>query len=149
MTATINVSWAQPDERNIGRTDPCWYVYQSTSDLVCTVSNGERSVDVYADGEMRIHVLDENKEIIGYIRYCDEFSDFGIINDEDYNTIVCDPEAKHAFGGITMSFDVIDSPWFDLYDNQGNHLDWVDFDLTDSINKAASLLGDATPTTTE
>ena len=122
-------------------------MYQSSSDLVCTVSDGTNSISVYADGEMRIHVLDESGEVIGRIRYCDQFSDFGIINDEEFNTIVCDPEATHTFGGITMRFDVVHHPWFDLYDDQGKHLDWVDYDLTDSINKATSLLGEITPTT--
>lgn len=147
MTTTINVSWAQPDERTIGRTDPCWYVYQSTSDLVCTVSDGERSIGVYADGEMRIRVINESDETIAVIRYCDEIEEWKITNDRELAMIVYEPDVTHIVEGISVRFEVDNSPWFDLYDDKGEHLDWVDYDLTDSINKAASLLRDKDTTT--
>jgi hypothetical protein len=57
MTTTINITWHQPDERSEGREDSAWYSYSADHhDIVASVSNGERTIHIYADGEVRVHL---------------------------------------------------------------------------------------------
>jgi hypothetical protein len=131
------IQWVQPDERHSGREDACWYIYQSNSDLVCRVSRHGDAVQVRADGEMRINVLDENNEIVGVIRYGDQFREYGINNDNDLGNFVFGEEDHLPSQGGKVRFEVIDSPWFDLYDGKsGDHLDRVHDTLTGAVNAA-------------
>ena len=132
MTTTINITWNQPDERSQGREDSAWYTYQSEHDLVVTVSNGERSISVYADGEMRVIVRGEDS----IIRYCDEWTEYGINNDADIFQASED-------GRIEW----VNNSWFDLYANDDNvgdqgWLDCVHHSLTEAIEQAIALLSE-------
>lgn len=136
----MSINWAQPDERDIDRNDACWYIYGSTSDLVCSISNGVKTVNVYADGEMRVHVIDEAGEVISVIRYCDQFAQWGIISDTDIGNHVFGDDPHTAPNGQKVTFDVVNSPWFDLYDDEGYHLDYVRDTLTGAVTEATNLL---------
>jgi len=134
MNNTINITWHQPDERSDGREDSTWYTYQSQHDLVVTVSNGERSISVYADGEMRVHIEQDGDVVV--VRYCDGFSGLGINNDADIF------EASES-GRLEW----VNNSWFDLYaDDQSvgdfGWLDCVQHRLTDAIEQATALLSD-------
>lgn len=141
METTVDITWAQPDERKEGREDACWYVHQSTSDLVCSLSNGVKSVHIFADGEMRVHVIDEAGEVIGVIRYGDQFREYGITNDEQLLEIVFPGEAQHVTPqGQKVRFDVVNNPWFDVYDDEGQHIDMLSFALNEVVDDATNLL---------
>ena len=132
MTTTINITWSQPDERSDGREDSAWYTYQSEHDLVVTVSNGERSISVYADGEMRVIVRDEDS----IIRYFEDWAEHGIKNDAEIF------EASES-GRIEW----VNNSWFDLYadDQSVGDYGWLDCvcdTLTDAIQQAIALLSD-------
>jgi hypothetical protein len=141
METTVDITWHQPDEREQGREDACWYIYQSTSDLVCSLSNGVKGVHITADGEMRIHVIDENGDVIGIIRYCDDFREYGITNDEQLLDFVFLAESEYVTPqGQKVRFDIIHNPWFDVYDDEGIHLDMLSFGLNEILDDATELL---------
>ena len=134
MTTTINITWHQPDERSLGRDDSAWYTYQSQHDAVVTVSNGEREITVYADGEMRIHIEEDGDIVV--VRYCDRLPENGINNDAELNVAVESGEAEF-----------INNSWFDLYATDHNvgdqgWLDCVHHSLTDAIEQATALLSE-------
>ena len=134
MTTTINTTWHQPDERSQGREDSAWYTYQSQHDAVVTVSNGEREITVYADGEMRVH-FDLDGDIV-VVRYCDKFPENGINNDADIF------EASE-----NGRLEWVNNSWFDLYATDHNvgdagWLDCVHHSLTDAIEQATALLSE-------
>lgn len=134
MTTTINITWHQPDERSQGREDSAWYTYQSEHDAVATVSNGEREITIYADGEMRVIMNDGEMRTV--VRYYDQFREYGITNDADIF------EASEA-GRLEW----VNNSWFDLYtdsDNVGDcgWLDCVHHSLTEAIDHATALLSD-------
>ena len=137
MTSTIKITWDQPDERSDGRENSAWYTYQSQHDLVVTVSNGERSISVYADGEMRVNVRDDDGEWdYSVIRYCEEWAEHGINNDAEIF------RASEA-GRIEW----VNNSWFDLYadDQSVGDYGWLDCvcdTLTDAIEQATALLSD-------
>ena len=131
MTTTINITWEQPDERAEGREDSAWYTHSSAHDAVCTVSNGEREITIYADGEMRAIVDDD-----GTIRYCDQWSEHGITNDAEIF------EASED-GRIEW----VNNSWFDLYatDHNVGDFGWLDsvcHSLTEAIEQATVLLSE-------
>lgn len=132
MTTTINITWHQPDERSQGREDSAWYTYQSQHDEVVTVSNGERGITIYADGEMRVIVRDEDS----IIRYCEEWTENGINNDAEIF------EASES-GRIEW----VNNSWFDLYatDHNVGDFGWlnsVQHSLTEAIEQATALLSE-------
>lgn len=134
MTTTIKVTWHQPDERPLGREDSAWYTYQSAHDAVVTISNGEREITVYADGEMRVHI-DYDGDIV-VLRYCDKWAENGINNDADIFEACEDGRLEW-----------VNNSWFDLYasdDNVGDNgwLDCVSHSLTDAIEQATALLSE-------
>ena len=131
MTTTINITWHQPDERSEGREDSAWYIYQSQHDAVCTVSNGEREITIYADGEMRVIVYGEE-----IVRYCEQFREYGIKADAD---LITAEENGHIEWG--------NNPWFDLYatDHNVGDFGWLDsvcHTLSDAIEQATLLLSE-------
>lgn len=140
MTTTINITWHQPDERPQGRDDAAWYIYQSAHDAVATVSNGEREIVIYADGEMRVTVFGETygEDSLDFsiLRYCDQWRQYGITNDADIF------EASED-GRI----DWVNNPWFDLYatDHNVGDFGWLDsvcHSLSDAIEQATVLLSE-------
>jgi hypothetical protein len=96
------------------------------SNLVITVTNADlkdKSINIYCDGEMRIN---HNGEIItDYI----ELINNDIIDDDDLN-------------GLYDESKVQMNPWFDLYDQDGEHLDIVLYDIHDAMETAKNILID-------
>ena len=94
------------------------------SNLVITVTNADlkdKSINIYCDGEMRIN---HNGEIItDYI----ELINNDIIDDDDLN-------------GLYDESKVQMNPWFDLYDQDGEHLDIVLYDIYDAMETAKDML---------
>jgi len=138
MTTTINITWHQPDERSQGREDSAWYTYQSAHDLVVTVSNGDREIDIFADGEMRVLVYDlaDRTNDPSIIRYCDRWTEHGINNDADI--FQASEEGRIEW---------VNNSWFDLYATDHNvgdagWLDCVHHSLTDAIEQATALLSE-------
>jgi hypothetical protein len=139
MTTTINITWHQPDERSQGREDSAWYTYQTQHDAVCTVSNGEREITIYADGEMRVHLVHNPADWSqghDVIRYCDQWAQYDIKNDNDI--------FEMSEEGL---IDWVNNSWFDLYTNNHNvgedgWLDSVNHSLTDAIEQATLLLSE-------
>lgn len=135
MTTTIDITWHQPDERSQGREDSAWYSHSADHhDIVASVSNGERTVHIYADGEQRVHLAynprdwSEGHEVI---RYCDQWAQYDLKS--DYEIF----EATES-GRI----DWINNSWFDLYADEQGWSDCVQHTLTDAIASATELLAD-------
>ena len=135
MTTTINITWHQPDERSQGREDSAWYTYSADHhDIVASVSNGERTIHIYADGEQRAHLAydptdwEKGHEVI---RYCDQWGD--IKNDADIF------EASES-----GRLDWVNNSWFDLYAEGQDWFDSVQHTLSDAIESAHELLADDT-----
>ena len=133
MTTTINITWHQPDERSQGREDSAWYTHSADQhDIVATISNCERTVHIYADGEQRVHLAynpadwSQGHEVI---RYCDQWAQFGIKNDTDI--------FEMSEEGL---IEWVNNSWFDLYAD--DHLDCVQHTLSDAIASATELLAD-------
>ena len=148
MTTTINIEWVQHDQREQGREDSCWYTWSSEHDLVAYVSKGERTIAIHADGQMRIDAfLPVGLEYLheGTIRYCDELEEFGILKDLDLWGL---PDASHIrFDMVGPNsngyYYVIDNnSWFDLYSEDGEHLDCVCHTLTEAIEQATKIIND-------
>jgi hypothetical protein len=132
---TINLTWAQPDERNQQREDSCWYTFGHGHDLVVRVTQGDRTIEIFADGEMDVRVYDKpnGSTEAGRIRYCEQFPEYGMNNDAEVF------EASEA-GRIEW----IHNSWFDLYSEDGEHLDVVCHTLTEAIEKATEIINDNT-----
>lgn len=148
MTTTINIEWVQPDEREQEREDSCWYTHQSEHDLVAYVAKGERTVAIHADGEMRIDAYKKvGLEYLheGTIRYCDDLSDFGITKDSDLWGL---PHASHDYLDLVgpnaegFYLSVANNSWFDLYSEDGEHLDCVCDTLSHAIEVATNIIND-------
>ena len=135
MTTTINITWHQPDERSQGREDSAWYTYSPDHhDIIATVSNGERTVHIYADGEQRVHIpyeVGDWSKGHHVVRSSDEWSAHNINNDKDIF------EASES--GL---LDWINNSWFDLYADEQGWSDCVQHTLTDAIASATELLAD-------
>lgn len=128
---TTDITWYQPDERHLGREDSAWYTYESTHDIVASLSEGSRTVSIYADGEMRVHrAYDPTDWTKGHsvIRYCDQWGDLK----SDYEIF----EATES-GRIEW----IDNSWFDLYINGQEWEGMVHHSLSEAIESAIALLG--------
>lgn len=134
----INITWHQPDERSLGRDDSAWYTHQSSHDLVVTVSKGDREIDIFADGEMRVLVYERDHDPANpdIIRYCDRWKLHGITNDADI--FQASEEGRIEW---------LNNSWFDLYATDqnvgdGGWLDCVEHSLTDAIEQATVLLSE-------
>jgi hypothetical protein len=135
MTTTINITWHQPDERSIGREDSAWYSHSADHhDIIATVSNGERSIHICADGEVRVHLAYNPADWSqGHhvIRYCDQWGQYEIKNDNDI--------FEMAEEGL---IEWVNNSWFDLYAEKRGWSDCVNHTLTDAIASATELLTD-------
>ena len=135
MTTTITITWHQPDMRPMGREDSAWYTY-FTHDLVASVSNGERTIRIHADGEMRVHIAYSPLDWAqghSVIRYCDQWEQWEINNDNDIYE-------SAEIGRIEW----ISNSWFDLYAEGQDWFDSVQHTLSDAIESAHELLADDT-----
>ena len=133
----VQLSWIQPDERRFGREDSCWYVYGPAGhDLVLWVTRGDRTIGIYADGEMRVIVYDDPTDLLAgqeVVRYSEDWAEHKINNDAEVF------EACEA-GRIEWA----NNPWFDLYSEDGEHLDVVCDTLTQAIESATKIINDDT-----
>lgn len=150
MSITINLEWSQADERNEKREDSAWYTFGHGHDLVVTVRQGERTISIYADGEMDMSVVekqgDEFQEI-GRVRYCEQLAEFGITQDDDLWGL--EPvENEYDLSGPNRAglyFRIHHNSWFDLYEGEdGEHLDAVCHTLTEAIELATKIVTDDT-----
>jgi len=149
-TDTISFDWAQPDEREQGREDSCWYTFTgSAHDIVTHVSRGERVIDIYVDGEMRIDAFrKEGDDFVhqGTVRYCDDLSDYGIERDDDLWGLPDAPRAdEYDLQGPNKAgyyFLIDHNSWYDLYTEDGEHLDCVRDTLTSAIETAVEIIND-------
>lgn len=146
---TVQMEWAQPDERSEGRDDPAWYTYADGHDLVVRVTKGDRQIGIYADGEMRIRVYrmeSGNLEQQGVIRYFDQLGEYGIKNDTDLVDMTSLPWVDgymDTYGPNPQGFyyGLDHNSWFDLYTDD-EHLDCVHHSLTEAIEQAAKIVND-------
>ena len=109
-------------------SSPEFYCKGQVSNLVMTVSNvdlKDKHIDIYCDGDM---MLEYNGETI---RNCYELVSSGIDNDSDLSDIFNESEPGSQ---------VIMNPWFDLYDQDGQHLDLVSYDIYQSMEDAKNIL---------
>lgn len=136
MTTTINITWHQPDERSQGREDSVWYSHSADHhDIIATVSNGERSIHIYADGEVRAHLAYDPadwKKGHHVIRYCDQWGQYDINNDFDIY--------KMSEAG---SVDWVNNSWFELYAEGQGWWECTQHALSDAIQSATELLADS------
>lgn len=135
MNNTIELTWAQPDERPEGREDSCWYTYQTENDPVVYVTKGDRTIEVCADGEMRVLVYHDPKNPSAgqdIVRYAEDWAEHNINNDAD---VFEASESDRIEWGANS--------WFDLYaihNDRVFHLDAVCHTLSDAIEQATGLL---------
>lgn len=148
---TITLDWFQPDERNEKREDSCWYTHTGSGhDLIVIVSRGDRSISVYADGEMDIRVYEKHGDRfqeIGSIRYFEDLLDYNIKTDDDLWGLA-HQDGEYDMKGPNRNgyyFQFVHNSWFDLYGgNDDNHLDCVHDALSDAIAQATTIINDDT-----
>lgn len=135
---SIELKWHQPDERTEGREDSSWYTYESNHDAVVTVTKGDDSITVYADGEMRVLIYREGDPHKGYdtVRYCDQWAEHAITNDAD----IVEANEKGSIEWVNNS-------WYDLYcdDHEIGDDGWLNcvcHSLSDAIEQATTLLNE-------
>ena len=130
-----------PHEREFCK-DPAFYVWDANAhQLVARVTYKDRTISVYCDGEMRLHVWDSKQARIDnanyqVIRYSDRLAQAGIETDE---------QLQKAIDEERIEFD--NNAWFDLYaddDTVGDQgwLNCVHFDIEEAILQASELIGD-------
>lgn len=148
------LTWAHPDLRSDSKEDALFYDSGYGHGLVVSVSKGERTVGVYADGEVDIRVYtlegDEFQEV-ERLRYCDDnaLASYGVTNDDeiwglDYVDNADNPDLRGP-NKAGFYFDIVDSNWFDLYSdarNNSDHLDHVSHSLTEAIAEAVGIVND-------
>lgn len=129
------------DERTDKCQDPAFYVWDAQChQFVASVrlADTDREVNVYCDGEMRIHVWSDKRSRergtdFDVVRYSDDLSDVGIADD----LTLVDSDDRIEW---------INNAWFDLYTtntlNGDGWLDCVTFSLNDAIDEAKKLLVD-------
>ncbi len=107
--------------------DASFYTDGDGHSWAATVTHGDSSIHVYADGEMKLLVWAEDGTI-DVVRTCEDLVGAGIGTD-----------AKLA--KVTGRSEWVNNSWFDLYDGEtGDHLDAVCHTLTEAINLAKENL---------
>jgi len=116
------------DYRVFGRSSPEFYAY-SAHEKVAEVSDGESTIYVYCDGEMRYEMADGDVRRV----YPEDLAAAGLTADVHI-------EKAHEQGLF------INNPWFDLYgDFDEVHAEWLDtvsHDLTQAVEEAKLLLAE-------
>jgi hypothetical protein len=148
-TTEIHFEWGQPDDRLYGREDSCWYTGGYGHDLVVHVRRADRLISVFVDGEMDIRVYERGDGATdfsdaGRIRYDDAFAEFGVEKDSDLWGLPFVEGESDLRGPNKLGyyFDFIHNSWYDLYSEQGEHLDCVTHSLTEAIECAIKILND-------
>jgi hypothetical protein len=122
--------------------DPAFYVWDANAhQLVAQVSCGDRTISVFCDGELRLHVWASKEARIDnanyqVIRYSDRLAEAGIETDE---------QLQKALDEERIEFE--NNSWFDLYaddDSVGDAgwLNCVHFDVEEAILQASELITD-------
>jgi hypothetical protein len=109
-------------------SSPEFYCEGQTSNLVMTVTNADlkdKFIAIYCDGDMRLEYNGET------ITDCWELRNNDINNDSDLADV---------FDEVEEGSQVIMNPWFDLYDQDGNHLDMVFHDIYLAMEEAKTIL---------
>lgn len=109
-------------------SSPEFYCEGQTSNLVVTVSNvdlKDKFIAIYCDGDM---LLEYNGETI---TDCWELRNNDINNDSDLADI---------FDEVEEGSQVIMNPWFDLYDQDGEHLNMIFHDIYLAMEEAKNIL---------
>jgi hypothetical protein len=129
------VSYEYPEDYRKGREDASFYAADYNGhELVATVTCGEHTVRIYCDGEMRYHKwtsidAKNNGEDATILRYSDRLNEAGITND------------KQLYAAMDIDLiEVVNNPWFDLYDDRYGHLDCVCDTLEDALFQAARIV---------
>lgn len=128
-TQEFTYTWLMPDGRPNGQEDPAWYVTGYGHSLVCSVTDGQREVQIFCDGEMSVAIGND------IIKDEADWQAHGIHNDA---------EIARAFDDGRIEWE--NNAWFDLYDTSGliscGHLDCVHHALSDAIAQAEALLAE-------
>lgn len=126
------------------RRDPAWYVCDpSHHEHIATITEGDREVRVFRDGEMRIHIWDSKESRDAgaqpdIIRYTDRLVGAGIETDE---------QLAKAHDEDRLEWHM--NAWYDLYaygavsDEGGGEPVWLDcvqHDLPTAIGEAVRAL---------
>jgi hypothetical protein len=107
---------------------PEFYCEGGVSNLVVIVSNADlkgKFIAIHCDGDMLIEYNGET------ITNCHQLRNSGITNDSDLSDI---------FDEVKPGSQVIMNPWFDFYDQDGNHLDMVFHDIHIAMEEAKNIL---------
>jgi hypothetical protein len=131
------------DDNKKPMRDSAFFVGDYGHELVATVSDEtrDRSISVFCDGEMRIHLW-ETKEARDrgddpeVIRYVDRLLQAGLTNDE-----------LLAKANEEERLEWINNTWFDLYaspanDAEGGWLNAVHHDIVEAVEQAKELIND-------
>jgi len=136
---TVEYNFVSDDDLRL-RRDPAFYVADASAhELVATVTSDDRTICVYCDGEMRVHVWntkkarEANEAPDHIVRYCGDFIDIGI--DTDKKLVKNDERMEWG-----------NNAWFDLY-AYGEGIDdgWlncVHHDLMEAVEQAKALIND-------
>lgn len=124
-----DVKWfkeASPD-----RTDPTFYRHADVGgDVALVTGSGSRGIYVVCDGETRFNFHDDDPEFPDAVfKYADELSEYGIFTDADLTQVACEERGYWTFNS-----------WFDLYDDTGDHLDYVTFDVYEAVDAAIKIV---------
>lgn len=112
------------------RRSPEFYVDGSGHTLVASVSKGDNEIHIYCDGEMRYELF-HNPDTAPYatVRTAADWEGTKITNDFMLQNLSGTPDCE-----------LVNNPWFDLYDQDGEHLDFVGADIDEMILQAGILL---------
>lgn len=122
MKVKVSIQWVLEDTRESSpkKDDPIFYL-DTPNNLVCIVSAHDKNVHIHTNGEMAVWRRTFDSQIA---HFSDELSEIGIVCDEDID------HEKYEFHL---------APWFDLYDEDGNHLDKVCHSMSQAISEAAIM----------
>jgi hypothetical protein len=131
------INYNDSKEYREGRVDASFYVFGDgggTHEQTASVTYGDRTINIYRDGEMRYLKWSSieaknNGEDPTVIRYSDRLIESGITNDEQ------------LYKAIDIELIEMDNnPWFDLYDDNDEHLDCVCDTLESAVTAASAMI---------
>ena len=90
--------------------------------LIATLTDGEKTIEIHRDGQS--------------LAFYDKLEAFG-----DVEVLRTTEDFREAFPDGQLPEDLVEwrlNPWFDFYDEEGNHLDFPGFEWTEMIQEASS-----------
>jgi hypothetical protein len=128
----FHIVWAtEPEE---GRNDAVWYYGSGCMGRAFLYAeNGVFSLGIYCDGETLVKIprSEEDLDDVEYVRYAGEFESMGIRNDDDLAKMNERWEHRDIWAH---------NSWFDLYTEEGEHIDYVTHEIPDAIDSARAVL---------